>query len=529
MVTRAAVAGVASFDNLTLDKAGAGYSLTATSAGLTPVTSAVFAVTPAAPAKLAFRLQPSAAVAGVAISPAVQVVVQDALGNTVTSGTTSVTLAFTSGTGTSGAVLGGTPTRAAVAGVASFADLTVDKAGTGYTLTATATSLTSATSAAFNIGVVGSLGTTQAVPSKAGTVNTLIPTFTPVTASGGTPPYTFALSGGALPTGLSFSTSTGAVSGTPATTLATTVLTVTVTDAATPAATSSKPFTLTVYGPLTTSAAVPSTTGAVNALIPTFTPVTASGGTAPVTFAVSPLASLTGIGLAFNTATGAVSGTPTGPLALTTFTVAATDNAGATSSKTFTLTVIVPTTLTNGVPVTGLSGASASDAYYRITVPDSQQLIVTTAGGTGDVDLYVRRGAPPKTSLYDCFTFKTSSDSARTCRVANFAAGDWYVMLHAFSAYSGVTLTATYSSLSTPTQVVVSAGDKQAAMASTALPTPPAVRVTNAFGTPLAGVGVTLPSPAVVERSRGAARQQTRVASRRLGAGRLARRPARIP
>jgi len=41
------------------------------------------------------------------------------------------------------------------------------------------------------------------------------------------------------------------------------------------------------------------------------------------------------------------------------------------------------TTLTNGVPVTGLSGATGSWAYYKITVPASQtSLVITISGGT---------------------------------------------------------------------------------------------------------------------------------------------------
>jgi hypothetical protein len=65
--------------------------------------------------------------------------------------TGDVTLAITSGTGTAGATLSGTATVAAVAGVASFADLSIDSVGTGYTLTAATAGVTDIVSAAFDI------------------------------------------------------------------------------------------------------------------------------------------------------------------------------------------------------------------------------------------------------------------------------------------------------------------------------------------------------------------------------------------
>src|SRR5437016_14417880 len=55
------------------------------------------------------------------------------------------------GNSSGGSTLGGTTTLAAVNGVASFATLTLDKTGTGYWLTATASGLSTATSSAFNI------------------------------------------------------------------------------------------------------------------------------------------------------------------------------------------------------------------------------------------------------------------------------------------------------------------------------------------------------------------------------------------
>lgn len=147
--TVAAVAGVALFSDLSIDKAGAGYALTAGAPGLAGANSAGFDVTVGTPAKLAFSVQPSAATAGSALAPAVQVTIQDAFGNTVTGATTPITVAIGANPGS--ATLGGTATRNAVNGIASFSDLSLDRAGTGYTLTAAASGLASATSAAFNV------------------------------------------------------------------------------------------------------------------------------------------------------------------------------------------------------------------------------------------------------------------------------------------------------------------------------------------------------------------------------------------
>src|SRR5262245_12672644 len=76
---------------------------------------------------------------------------RDAGGVLDNSYTGNVTIALTPGTGTPGAILGGTTTVAAVGGVATFNDLTVDTAGTGYTLSATSDALTPVTTSAFDV------------------------------------------------------------------------------------------------------------------------------------------------------------------------------------------------------------------------------------------------------------------------------------------------------------------------------------------------------------------------------------------
>jgi hypothetical protein len=105
---------------------------------------------PASGNRLSFTSQPAAAVA--AGTPfAVQVAVQNANGATISTATNSITLSLTSGTGTSGAVLGGTRTANATGGVAAFNNLTIDRAGSGFTLTATANGVASGTSAPINV------------------------------------------------------------------------------------------------------------------------------------------------------------------------------------------------------------------------------------------------------------------------------------------------------------------------------------------------------------------------------------------
>src|SRR5207249_4647963 len=96
--------------------------------------------------------QPTTAQAGVSIAPPVTVQVEDANNNVVTTGTgstASVGVAILANPG--GGTLSGTTPVNAVAGVATFSNLSINKTGTGYTLQATSTGLTSATSALFTI------------------------------------------------------------------------------------------------------------------------------------------------------------------------------------------------------------------------------------------------------------------------------------------------------------------------------------------------------------------------------------------
>src|SRR2546421_4171997 len=146
--TVAAVAGVVSFDDLSVDKASTGYRLTATATGLSAATSGAFSITPGAGTQLVFSVQPGTTVADHQIAPAVKVRALDAFGNLVTGFTGSIGVALGD---PAGATLGGTSPVAAVGGVASFFDLIIKQAGAGYTLVATASGMGPVSSAAFDV------------------------------------------------------------------------------------------------------------------------------------------------------------------------------------------------------------------------------------------------------------------------------------------------------------------------------------------------------------------------------------------
>jgi hypothetical protein len=100
------------------------------------------------------------------------------------------------------------------------------------------------------------------------------------------------------------------------------------------------------------------------------------------------------------------------------------------------------TALTSGVALTNQSGAESSSRFFSITVPTgATNLTVTTAGGTGDVDLFLRFNALPSAGANDCLSDDIANDEI--CSVSSPTAGTWYVMLYGWQAYAGVTLTAT--------------------------------------------------------------------------------------
>lgn len=144
MLTMAAVAGVATFNDVTVDSPGAGYTLAATATAYTPAMSAPFSVRERV---LRFVQVIPDGTAGDTL-PGVLVEARDGLGGVDTTFTGDITVSLPSG---STAALLGTTTVPAVAGVSTFPDLVIQRADTAYVLVATATGWRPDTSGAFRV------------------------------------------------------------------------------------------------------------------------------------------------------------------------------------------------------------------------------------------------------------------------------------------------------------------------------------------------------------------------------------------
>lgn len=217
--------------------------------------------------------------------------------------------------------------------------------------------------------------------------------FAPVSASGGTTPYTWTISP-SLIAGLSFNTSTGYISGTPTVTSSSSSYTVTVTDSA--ASSYNKVFSIDVATTLTTVSLINSITLTKDQAMAPITPVSASGGTAPITWSNSPGSTFSSLGLSLNSSTGAISGTPTALLNTTTFNIKATDSVGRQSYKPISIGVasyVQPLTLT-------VSVSSISVPAYGTIGPITP---IQVTGGTGP---YVFSISPPAPTGV---TYNTSS------------------------------------------------------------------------------------------------------------------------
>jgi hypothetical protein len=239
-------------------------------------------------------------------------------------------------------------------------------------------------------------------------------------ASGGTTPYTWSVTVGALPTGLTLNAATGQISGAP-TTSGTSAFTVTVTDSATPTAqTKSKQFSILVNPVLSVStASLPS--GTVGTAYSQ--QLQSSGGTAPIMWSVT-LGTLPA-GLTLNGGTGVISGTPTTPGTFN-FTVQAADTSTPQQTATKALSIIVnpaplaitTTTLPNGTVTVAYNATLQSSGG---TAPITWSVTGTLPAG---LSLNANTGAitgTPTTAGTSSFTVKATDSTTPTAQTATQA------------------------------------------------------------------------------------------------------------
>ena len=103
------------------------------------------------------------------------------------------------------------------------------------------------------------------------------------------------------------------------------------------------------------------------------------------------------------------------------------------------------TALTNG-QTTGVAGSSGSEVFYSVDIPaGSTNLEVAMSGGSGDADLYLRAGAAPTTSNYDCRPY--ASGNNETCSVSN-PNGQYHLMVRGYTAFDNASLSVSWQAAS---------------------------------------------------------------------------------
>jgi hypothetical protein len=221
-----------------------------------------------------------------------------------------------------------------------------------------------------------------AVLCAASTGQVGVPYSSSLVASGGVGPYTYSITTGSLPAGLTLNPVTGAITGTPTTAGPFNFTAQVVDSTGTAAGTATSNCGITIAPPTITAECASMTAGTVG--VPYSSAITVTGGTAPYTFAIAS-GSLPG-GLTLNTTTGAITGTPTtaGPFS---FTVSVTDSTPGVHATTTTsncgITIAPPT----------ISAQCASMTAGTVGVPYSSAITVT--GGTAPYTFAIASGSLP--------------------------------------------------------------------------------------------------------------------------------------
>src|SRR5579862_7794504 len=239
-------------------------------------------------------------------------------------------------------------------------------------------------------------------------------------ASGGTVPYTWTVTSGTLPSGLSLNGSTGAITGTPTSATNATPLTFQVADSSNPVQTMTANLTLTIAANTTTALSI-TTTSLGNGQVGTAYSATlvATGGTTPYTWSLT--SGTLPSGLVLNSSSGAITGTPTVTANATPLTFKVTDSSNPVQTKTvnLTLTIAANTTTALSITTTSLANGQVGTAYSATlvatggTTPYTWSLTSGTlpSGLTLNASTGAITGTPTVTANATPLTFKVTDSS----------------------------------------------------------------------------------------------------------------------
>ena len=330
----------------------------------------------------------------------------------VTTGSLPVGLSLNASTG----VISGTPTGTFVGTDSFIVTVTDSETPTGAKATA---------NLSITISVAPLSVTTTSSSFVVGVVNSVYPSTT-LQATGGITPYSWAVTTGSLPAGLTLNAATGAISGTP-TASGTTNFTVTVTDSETPTAKTATANLSIVVNPALSVSTTTLPAGVIGTTYPGAT-LAAAGGITPYTWAIT-TGSLPA-GLSLNTSTGAISGKPSGTLTGTvSFTVTVTDNESPTKQSASANLSIVISAPPLSVTTTTLAGGSIGTVYTNQTLQATGGItpyswLVTTgslpAGLSLNASTGVISGTPTGTFVgTDNFTVTVTDSETPTGKTAS--------------------------------------------------------------------------------------------------------------
>src|SRR6202044_1399080 len=362
---------------LTLSRSGQ-ISGTPTTAGTSSFTVKVTdSSSPAQSSSTSLSIVVAAAVTPVAITTTTLAGGQAGTAYTATlaasGGTTPYSWSITAGALPAGLTLSrsgqisGTPTTA---GTSSFTVKVTDSSSPAQS---SSTSLSIVVAAAVTPVAIT---TTSLAGGQAGTAYTAT-----LAASGGTTPYSWSITAGALPAGLTLSSS-GQISGTP-TTAGTSSFTVKVTDSSSPAQSGTKSLSIVVAAAVTPVAITTTSLAGGQAGTAYTATLAASGGTTPYSWSITAGALPAGLTLSIS---GQISGTPT-TAGTSSFTVKVTDSSSPAQSGTKSLSIVVAAAVTPvAITTTTLAGGQAGTAYTAT---------LAASGGTTPYSWSITAGALP--------------------------------------------------------------------------------------------------------------------------------------